>query len=714
MRTLLIDNHDSYTYNLFHLLGQVNGEEPDVLTNDAGELPDLARYDNAVISPGPGHPSRPRDFGVSMDVLRRRELPVLGVCLGHQGLAVSEGGKVIAAPRARHGQVSRVVHQGHGLFDGVPAEFGAVRYHSLCVAEPLPDVLEVLARSEDGVVQALGHRQLPCWGVQFHPESIETEYGLRLMANFRDLSREARGGTTVRRPATAAPTTNAARPEPSEGSTPRYRLHVRELPYAVDTEAAFQELYADSEHAFWLDSARVEEGMSRFSFLGDARGPLAETVRYRTGEGLVIVDAAKPSVHRESVFDYLRRELARRVIDAPPLPFDFTGGYVGYFGYELKAECGSPNTRTAWTPDAVWLFADRFLAVDHRAHRTYLLALSEAADGEDTDGGDADTASATRWLERTAARLDALTPLTPPPPVAPVSVEPRLAHGRAEYIRAIEACQAQLHAGESYEICLTNSAEFPAHGDGWDTYRRLRRLNPAPYAAYLHLSELDIACSSPERFLKITPDGTAEAKPIKGTAPRGATPAEDEAIRAELASSAKTRAENLMIVDLLRNDLGRVCELGSVEVPVLMATESYATVHQLVSTIRGRLRADADAVDCIRACFPGGSMTGAPKLRTLEIIDSLERRARGVYSGALGYLSCNGAVDLNIVIRTMVRGGESWELGAGGAIVLHSDPADEYAEMLLKADAPARALRAHPSPASLAAATAETDGSDRV
>ncbi|AJE81270.1 Para-aminobenzoate synthase [Streptomyces albus] len=701
MRTLLIDNYDSYTYNLFHLLGQVNGEEPDVLTNDAGELPDLDRYDNVVISPGPGHPARPRDFGISLDVLRKTELPVLGVCLGHQGLAVSEGGEVIPAPRARHGHVTRVVHNGDPLFGGIPVEFGAVRYHSLCVAEPLPHELEAIARSEDGVVQALRHRRLPRWGVQFHPESIETEHGLRLMANFRDLSRSS--GSAPRGRGSASETSGPVREEPAAPvQTQRYRLHVRELAGAVDTEAAFQELYADSAHAFWLDSARVEEGLSRFSFLGDGSGPLAETVRYRTGEGLVVVDAARPSVHRESVFDYLKRELTRREIEAPPLPFDFTGGYVGYFGYELKADCGSPNAHTARTPDAVWLFADRFLAVDHAARRTYLLALSEGPD----------TGAATRWLERTAARLAALGPLDEPPAVASGPVEPRLAHGREAYVRAVQASQDHLHAGESYEVCLTNSADFPAYDSGWETYRRLRRLNPAPYAAFLHLGDLDVACSSPERFLTISPGGTAETKPIKGTAPRGATPAEDEAARRELVSSAKTRAENLMIVDLLRNDLGRVCEVGSVEVPVLMAAESYATVHQLVSTIRGRLKPGADAVDCVRACFPGGSMTGAPKLRTLEIIESLERRARGIYSGSLGYLSCNGAADLNIVIRTMVRTGDRWELGAGGAIVLDSDPVDEYEEMLLKADAPARALRAHPLSAAAAAAPAESNGSD--
>ena len=737
MRTLLIDNYDSYTYNLFHLLGRANGEEPRVLTNDIRRLPDFHRYDNIVISPGPGRPDRSRDFGISMDILRKADLPVLGVCLGHQGLAACEGGEVVAAPSARHGHRTRVTHGGDGLFAGIPPEFGAVRYHSLCVAEPLPRDLDVLARSEDGVVQALRHRRLPRWGVQFHPESVETEYGLRLIENFRDLThashprtsatvpRRATGGATpvsqhsvtpadptgtagtartTARPRTGTRTTAraGARLGPaSDTGTVRYQLHVREIDRAVDTEAAFHALYGASSTAFWLDSARVEAGLSRFSFLGDASGPLAETVSYRLDDGLVAIDPPPtPPAPGGSVFDYLKRELRRREIDAPELPFGFTGGYIGYFGYELKADCGSPNRYRARTPDAVWLFADRFLAVDHSGNRTYILALSE----QDGTG-----AAAQRWLDRTVTLLGDLAPLPEPQPWEGWPIEAFLASDRAAYTSAVDASREYLLAGESYEICLTNSAAVPATDGGWETYRRLRRLNPAPYAAYLRLDGIEVACSSPERFLRVAEDRTAEVRPIKGTAPRGATAAEDEAARAELASSPKTRAENLMIADLLRNDLGRVCEVGTVEAPVLMAVESYATVHQLVSTIRGRLREDAHAVDCVRACFPGGSMTGAPKPRTLEIIERLERRARGIYSGSIGYLACAGGADLNIVIRTMVLSDGHWEVGAGGAIVLDSDPTDEYEEMLLKAEAPARALLAA---ASRRAAHSDGDGSD--
>ncbi|MFF7977992.1 aminodeoxychorismate synthase component I [Streptomyces sp. NPDC007901] len=860
MKTLLIDNYDSYTYNLFQLIAEVNGEEPVVIRNDEGAgtlaaLPGLAGFDNVVVSPGPGHPGNGRDFGISARVIAEAAVPVLGVCLGHQGIALGEQARVAPAPQPRHGHLTRVRHDGRDLFEGLTQDFTAVRYHSLAVHEPLPAALEATAWAEDGVLMGLRHRERPLWGVQFHPESVLTEYGHRMLVNFRNLTarrarrartkntavpptsaviprpRSATGrpgpgtgvvgtgtgalgsgtgavgtgtgalnsapgtpGSAPARPGSApdalgsaaatpgsgpAPATSGAPAVPAEpaatstaaaptatpapapapapagpdatpagpdatpaappagptatiprprqgdrsrgdlpqgnhsrrGDRPRqgthplqsdrprptHRLHTRRIAGAVDTEAAFSRLFAGSARSFWLDSSLVERSRSRFSFLGDDSGPLAEFVRYDVTAGRCEVERAGRPARKvsASVFDYLKRQLTSRRVDADGLPFDFTGGYVGYFGYETKADCGSPNRHRAETPDACWLFADRLLAVDHEEDVTYAVCLAE------------DTPQAAReaeeWLEATLAQLTFLAPGgRPAPPSASAAggsdleaAEPWLVRDRATYLADIEACQRELRAGTSYEVCLTDAARLPAPADPYAFYRELRRVNPAPYAAFLRFGDLDVAGSSPERFLRITRDGVAEARPIKGTAPRGATPFEDDRLRDALAADAKTRAENLMIVDLLRNDLGRVCRTGTVRVPRLMATETYATVHQLVSTVTGRLRAGTDAVDCVRACFPGGSMTGAPKLRTMEIIDSLETEARGVYSGALGYLGCSGGADLNIVIRTAVIADGRLRLGAGGAIVLDSDPAAEYDEMLLKTAAQMRALREH-------------------
>ncbi|QLY33360.1 aminodeoxychorismate synthase [Nocardia huaxiensis] len=695
MRTLLIDNYDSFTYNLYQLIAEVNGSEPMVVRNDeVGSLDELelASFDNIVVSPGPGRPDVARDFGISAAVIADARLPLLGVCLGHQGIVIAAGGSVVRAPEARHGYPDLITHDGRELFDGVPQGFRAVRYHSLCAATPLPEDLEVTASSPDGVIMGIRHRTRPQWGVQFHPESIASEYGQALLRNFAALTaahwdthpRPERA--TVTRPAGPA-TQPISRETAREAQTVEYRVEHTVIERAVDAEAVFLRLYHDSETAFWLDSEHVEPGLDRFSFLGDASGPLAEVVRYRVGSGEVSVEsAAGKRTVPGGVLDYLSGELRRRRIEFPDVPFDFAGGYVGYLGYEMKADCGAATAHRAATPDAQWVFADRLIVVDHEAGRTHLLALAESESA----------AAVQDWLTATRAIVETLPTWENPPDLLlrteERAVAPLLTRGRERYLADVAACQEQLHAGESYEICITDSAYLPADTDGLSVYRTLRRCNPAPYAAFLRFGELEVACSSPERFLKLDRSRTVESKPIKGTAPRGQTPVEDERLAAELARSPKTRAENLMIVDLLRNDLGRVCEVGSVHVPKLMAVETYMTLHQLVSTVRGTLRPELDVIDCLRACFPGGSMTGAPKLRTMEIIDELETEARGIYSGTIGFLGLGGTADLNIVIRTAVRHDGRWRVGAGGAIVLDSDPDDEYHEMVWKAAAALRAL----------------------
>ncbi len=782
--TLLIDNYDSYTYNVFQLLATARGQEPIVIHNDAVSWTALSRWDfeAIVLSPGPGRPERWHDFGVCSDILRCSAIPVLGICLGHQGLGHVLDGAVRNAPTVMHGRLSRVRHTGGGLFAGIPQDFSVVRYHSLAVTGPLGPDGRVIAWTDEGVLMGIEHQRRPLWGVQFHPESVATEHGRRLVENFYALAHAHRsagassatapasrpaGGTETRhggssaeptrtrahargtssesRPTSpsAAPSRRASESRPTSSSSgpsgravapaagtarhaasARARAHarasgsralaltVRSLPGEPSTELLFERLFGEAEYAFWLDSADAPTALARCSYLGTSAGPGRCVLEYDVPAGSVTKRGTRTSrTERGSIFAVLERELAKRrlVTDAAGV-CGLLGGFVGYLGYECKADCGSPNVHRSDVPDAVLMFANRVVAVDHVQRRVHLLTLSDARTARPND-------DAARWLEhaeqvvrKLLADAGACSPspaltarvardLTAPTgsgcsgartPSEPVVF--RCGRGREQYLADIARAQAALAAGESYEVCLTDQISTNASPEPWPLYRLLRRVNPAPFAAYLKLGALTVLSSSPERFLAIDGDRRVQARPIKGTTHRSPDPIEDERLATELARDEKTYAEHLMIVNLLRNDLGRVCEPGSVSVPELMVVEPYASVHQLVSTISGVLERQRSPVQCVRACFPGGSMTGAPKLRTMEIIDDVERVARGVYSGAIGYFGIDGSVDLSIVIRTIVMRPGATTIGAGGAIVMQSDAEQEFDELLLKAGAPMRAI----------------------
>lgn len=706
MRTLLIDNHDSYTYNVFHLLAGVSGEEPVVIDNDAVSWKALSRwdFDAVVLSPGPGRPKRWHDFGVCRDVLRHGTTPLFGICLGHQGLGDWLDGTVTNAPLAMHGRLSPIEHVADGLFADIPQRFQAVRYHSLAVRTgSLGPNGRVIAWTDDGVVMGIEHLHRPMCGVQFHPESIATEYGRKLFENFYAMAeRHASSRLGSRTPVAPTPPRPAPAPAitpersapvapgPSDPPRETLRLHARTIEGEPSTEAVFARLLADASHAFWLDSADAPTVLARRSFLGTSAGSERCILRYDVNTGRVELDGPDgQQVERLSIFDLLDRELGRYGVDFPegqqsgPI-----GGFVGYLGYECKADAGSPNVHRSSLPDAHFMLANRLVTVDHERHLTHVMALS----GDDSD-------DAERWVdeaERVVLELlrDPAAATPAPDPAAPdgEALTFRCERAREDYLADVARCQAALVAGESYEICLTNRITAPVTPEPFELYRVLRRRNPSPFAAYLKLGETAIVSSSPERFISVGTDGAVQARPIKGTISRSDDPAEDAGLRDELRSDEKSQAEHLMIVDLLRNDLGRVCQVGSVTVPELMVIEPYATVHQMTSTISGRLDEGRTPVECVRACFPGGSMTGAPKIRSMEIIDDIELSARGVYSGGLGYFGLDGSVDLSIVIRTIVLETTGLTIGAGGAIVLQSDPAGEFDELMLKARAPMTAV----------------------
>lgn len=688
MKILVIDNYDSFTYNLVHLIANVFGEEPWVFRNDEQSWESIRKLQPAaiVVSAGPGHPSRERDFGISRDAILNSDVPLLGVCLGHQGIAVLHGGLVARAPEPIHGRTARIRHDGSELFAGIPSPLAVARYHSLAVMRPLPTSLRDLAQSDDSVVMALAHRERPQWGVQFHPESILAQYGRQLMQNFRDevhratspsremvsFSDEAHGATRLL-PETVMMDRG--------GRTPK-RAFCRALPSAIDAEAAFVQLYGSKRDAFWLDSSLVEAGSARWSFFGDTSGPGAARIEYDgASHQVTIAEHNRTTVESIDIFDYLERERGVPPDDAPPVPF--IGGFVGWFGYELRSHCRSPHARRAETPDALFFRVDRYIAVDHLRGCTYVVTIENSAE----------TSPAVQWLDATVSALEPLGAASPTSPARPARrIKFVLDRNRATYMRDVEQALEWIENGESYQICLTNHIRCRLELDPLHLYRMLRAVNPAPYAAYLRWPGGAVLSASPERFLSVDSDGAIETRPIKGTCRREGDPYRDRELAESLRKNEKDRAENVMIVDLLRNDLSRVCEVGSVVVPSLFALETYATVHQLVSAVRGKLRSGATLLDAVLATFPGGSMTGAPKLRSMELIDRLEGRPRGIYAGALGWLGDDGAGDLSIVIRTIVATHDTLTMGVGGGIVMQSTPEGEFAEMLLKGMASIRAV----------------------
>lgn len=470
-------------------------------------------------------------------------------------------------------------------------------------------------------------------------------------------------------------------------------LVVRPLPFVVNCEDAYPLLTGGAEYSFWLDSAREESPMSVASYVGVVPAQLSP----------LRVDSARAAAESggEDLFAQLEAALASAprvhpdAVVATGLPAGLRGGYVGYFGYEARAAMGMEHghpvpgylpAHEAPTPDSLWLPAVRYLVHEHArpgvAARSWLV------------GDEPWCEAAERLL---SAALNAAgecasenTPVNVPvnaPELAELLLFP--APAAEAYMDSVRASQHEIYEGNSYEVCLTAQtvARIPNPSPElfFELYRRQRAHNSAPYAAYLRCGDFSVLSSSPERFLSVDEQRNAQTKPIKGTVPRGATPEEDAAAAAWLRTDEKTRAENLMIVDLLRNDLSTVSDPASVRVPVLMGVESYSTVHQLVSTVSSRLSEGISAVAAARACFPGGSMTGAPKPSTMQIIEGLEGRARGVYSGVLGFVSTDGSANLSIVIRTLVAHDEGTvTLAAGGAIVADSDPTAEYEEMLTK------------------------------
>ncbi len=488
---------------------------------------------------------------------------------------------------------------------------------------------------------------------------------------------------------------------------------------------AFETLRAEP-FPWLLDSALTQPGRGRYSFAGS--DPYLVVRAFGQRVELECRRGVRPDLelgHRTTICDPI--EAIRCLLPRLPQPgrgtssepaddeVPFVGGAVGFLAYELElgpfASVQFHGRDDLQLPDLALLFVDRSLVFDHETDSAWVygLGFDESLEASG-DAGLRDRRAAlaadelVQRLEAAgvsrphedSARHDCATLASEGPHSyrlrrhllsTPQPRDLRTEVDEGHYEKSVAEILDQIAAGNVYQGNLTQRMDVAYAGDTWPLYRRLRALNPAPFAAYLSLPEVDILSSSPERFLRVDAGGTLESCPIKGTRPRGATPELDAELASALAASAKDGAENLMIVDLVRNDLGRVCEIGSIEVPQLMAIERYATVFQMVSRVTGRLAPDRDALDALRAAFPPGSMTGAPKIAAMRLLDRLEPTRRSAYSGAIGYLDVRGGVDLAVVIRTLIVTQGRAYLHVGGGVVADSEPMAEYRESLDKARA---------------------------
>jgi len=460
------------------------------------------------------------------------------------------------------------------------------------------------------------------------------------------------------------------------------------------------ELIKDNPYSFFLDSGMDPQRLGRYSFMGS--NPFL--VMSSRGSQVTLVRGDKREVQHGNPFDVLGELLRTYKLDRCPAPVPFLAGAVGYFGYDLchfVERLPSTATNDLAFPESYFAFYDALLAFDHLEGKVYLIATGfpELEENRRAKQAKLRLEEMKRWL------YSAL-----PSEQVPLPRRERLGEGDLrsteedreivlrsnftpeEYIKAVARVREYIAAGDVFQVNLSQRFEADLTVPPYELYRRLRKANPAPFASYLNFPEVTIVSASPERFLRVQ-DDLVETRPIKGTRPRGRDQLEDQSLAQELTHSIKDRAENVMIVDLERNDLGRVCRYGTVKVTELAILETFPTVFHLTSTIIGRLRQDKNNIDLLKATFPGGSITGAPKVRAMEIINELEPTKRSVYTGSIGYLSFNGDLDINIVIRTfLIKRGKAY-FQVGGGIVYDSDPQAEYIETMDKAKALIQALR---------------------
>ncbi len=742
---LILDNYDSFTFNLYQYFGQL-GEHIEVLRPDVCTISRIKNLQPELIVISPG-PCSPNEAVLATDVIKhfQGKIPILGICLGHQAIGQVFGAKVIRANTPVHGKVSKINHDETGIFQGVPNPLQVTRYHSLALQkDTIPDDFIISAVTEDGQVMGIRHCTLPIEGVQFHPEAILTQYGLQLLASaIRDARKwieqnhkqnhkqnhrysyqsvhdqtqnhdlkltNILSDQKIKTKETVEGFIQEQHLEPTIDMNERKVIsdhgvwQIRPLAVVLTPNGEeavyphqFMQVFKEADLPFFLDSGSGYNTLGRYSYLGAY--PFICVSAYQ--EHYTI-----RSTHHEESMTFQYGENALAVLDkylnqfkvSEPSPFPFCGGAVGFFSYDLKDEIEKlpPVEKDKNDLLPLWRLAwyDGVVIYDHETQRYWLAACGMKDDGE------CDPELAKKRLESLANIInDFLTSskflpgrISPSPSLSERCNSMSLPFAlvgkskpKEEYLSDLQKVIDYIYAGDIYQVNLSQRFHMKYEGDSWELYTLLHNKNTAPFAAFLPYQDFQILSSSPERFIRITPDGTIQTRPIKGTRPRGKDSEEDNRMAAELYNSEKDKAELTMIVDLERNDLGRICDFGTVLTRQLISLEKYPTVWHLAATIEGRLKKELKPSELLKAIFPGGSITGAPKIRAMEIIDELEPYKRGIYTGSIGYIGFDGSWDLNIVIRTILLKAGTAYVHAGGGIVADSIPQQEYEETIHKA-----------------------------
>ncbi|GAM83727.1 hypothetical protein ANO11243_017160 [Dothideomycetidae sp. 11243] len=755
-RLLFIDAYDSFSNNIISLLRlQLCADVTTIKIDDPRFNQDedndtlysfLHTFNAVVVGPGPGDPRRPEDIGVIAKLWTLPDdhlLPILGVCLGFQSLALAFGGSVARLAEPRHGLVKLVTHSTQSLFGGV-CEVRATQYHSWHAqlghdasaqdtsglwrptdrAPRLVPLAWDFSDQQNGpVLMAIRHTEKPFWGVQYHPESVCTnEEGARVIQNWW---REAQIWTSFRRKGRSFP--DSSKLEASmEGLDSGYGTDIESKSPSPNPERA-TDFRPEALSNPIISTPMLESGTKHGKPVRSETGrhsilcfvePDRRVFRYWTDRQILEVlvgDVVKETYTADvfDSFDHIKSWVSDHKAVGGPRNIPFWGGLVGLVSYEAGLETISvpPVDADPLGPDLCFVSVRRSFVIDHVDKKLYIQDLSETGDCWVNNMQHLlSKSTAETVLQDVSQRLDAQSTWK--------STIHRPA--QAGYCKKVELCQSHIRAGDSYELCLTDRSDV--HFENSDThsiphpsaiYHKLRQTNPAPFGALLCFDQVAVVSSSPERFLSWTRDGLCEFRPIKGTVQKrpGVTRESAEAIL----KTDKEQAENLMIVDLIRHDLNGVVGLtgGSALSPKLMQVEEYETVYQLVSVIRGQLNTEPPpnspsepakivpranrtkhrrtlsehGIDVLRASLPPGSMTGAPKKRSCELLKTIEDRRRGAYSGVLGYLDVGGGGDFSVVIRSVIKDSRGFCIAAGGAVTALSDPLGEFEEMMAKSTA---------------------------